>query len=171
MEGLGLRSLREQQQGKRQDEPLHRKRPQRAFPTHQGLGISNPAMTLPDAVREYANVIAQALTTLRLAGVNGPYAVLLDADLYTALAESSDEGYPVIEHVKRLVEDKIIWAPATHGAFVMTTRGGDFDLQIGQDVSIGYLSHNDDTVSLYLQESFTFLLLTAEAAVTCLPSK
>ena len=128
-------------------------------------GTSNPAMTLPDSVGEYPNVIAQALTTLRLAGVNGPYAVLLDSDVYTALAESTAEGYPVIEHVKRLVDDKIIWAPGIHGAFVMTTRGGDFDLQIGQDVSIGYLSHTDDTVSLYLQESFTFQLLTAEAAV------
>ena len=128
-------------------------------------GTSHPAMTLPDSVREYPNVIARALTTLRLAGVNGPYAVLLDADVYTALAESSDEGYPVMEHVKRLVDDKIIWAPGIHGAFVMTTRGGDFELQVGQDVSLGYLSHTDDTVSLYLQESFTFRLLTAEAAV------
>jgi len=42
------------------------------------------------------------------------------------------------------------------------------DLQIGQDVSIGYLSHTDDTATLYLQESFTFLLLTAEAAVALL---
>ena len=116
-------------------------------------GTSNPAMTLPDSVREYPNVIARALTTLRLAGVNGPYAVLLDADVYTALAETSDEGYPVMEHVKRLVDDKIIWAPGIQGAFLMTTRGGDFELQIGQDVSLGYLSHTDDTVSLYLQES------------------
>jgi uncharacterized linocin/CFP29 family protein len=128
-------------------------------------GTSNPAMTLPDSIREYPKVIAQALTSLRLAGVNGPYAVLLDADVYTALAESSDEGYPVIEHVKRFLDDKIIWAPGIQGAFVLTTRGGDFDLQIGQDVSIGYLSHTDDTISLYLQESFTFQQLTAEAAV------
>ena len=132
-------------------------------------GSSNPAKTLLDSVREYPNVIAQALATLRLAGVNGPYAALLDANVYTALAESSDEGYPVIEHVKRLVDDKIIWAPGVHGAFVMSTRGGDFDLQIGQDVSIGYLSHTDESVSLYLQESFTFLLLTTEAAVSLVP--
>lgn len=134
---------------------------------HQGT--SNPVMTLPDSVREYPNVIAQALTTLRLAGVNGPYAVVLDADVYTALSESSDQGYPIIEHVKRLVDDKIIWAPGVRGAFVMTTRGGDFDLQIGQDVSIGYLGHTDDVVTLYLQESFTFLPLTTEASVALLP--
>ena len=35
--------------------------------------------------------------------------------------------------------------PAIDGAFVLTTRGGDFDLHIGQDVSIGYLSHDDSS--------------------------
>jgi uncharacterized linocin/CFP29 family protein len=48
---------------------------------------------------------------------------------------------------------------------VVTARGGDFSLHLGQDLSIGYLSHTDSTVVLYLQESFTFQLLTAEAAV------
>ena len=128
-------------------------------------GTSNPAVTLPGDVREYPEAIAQALSRLRLVGVNGPYSVLLGADAYTALAETSDHGYPVLEHVKRLVKDQIIWAPAIEGAFVLTTRGGDFSLHIGQEVSIGYTSHTETTVSLYLQETFTFLLLTAEAAV------
>jgi len=132
-------------------------------------GTSNPKMTLPDDVRMYPDAIAQGLSQLRLVGVNGPYSVLLDADIYTALAETSDHGYPVLEHVKRLVDDKIVWAPAISGAFVLTTRGGDFDLHIGQDVSIGYLSHTDSMVELYLQETFTFLYLTAEAAVALVP--
>jgi uncharacterized linocin/CFP29 family protein len=132
-------------------------------------GTSNPAMTLPADVREYPEAIAQGLSQLRLVGVNGPYAVLLSSDAYTALAETSDHGYPVLEHVKRLVDDKIIWAPSIKGAFLLTTRGGDFDLRIGQDVSIGYLSHTDTKVRLYLEETFTFLLLTAEAAVALGP--
>jgi uncharacterized linocin/CFP29 family protein len=132
-------------------------------------GTSNPKMTLPVDVREYPESIAQALSRLRLVGVNGPYAVLLGADAYTALAETSDHGYPVLEHVKRLVNDQIIWAPAIAGAFVLTTRGGDFDLHIGQDVSIGYLNHTDTSVRLYLQETFTFLLLTGESAVALAP--
>jgi uncharacterized linocin/CFP29 family protein len=132
-------------------------------------GTSNPTMTLPADVRQYPDAIAQALNQLRLVGVNGPYSVLLGADAYTALAETSDNGYPVLEHVKKLVKDVIIWAPAIAGAFVLTTRGGDFGLHIGQDVSIGYLSHTDSVVRLYLQETFTFLLLTAEAAVVLAP--
>ena len=128
-------------------------------------GTSNPKTALPNDVREYPGAIADSLSQLRLAGVNGPYSVLLGASAYTALAATSDHGYPVLEHVKHLVDGKIIWAPATEGAFVVTTRGGDFELHIGQDVSIGYLSHTDTAVRLYLQETFTFLLLTTEAAV------
>ncbi|MEA2950358.1 MAG: hypothetical protein QOI40_5688 [Alphaproteobacteria bacterium] len=132
-------------------------------------GTSNPIMTLPADVRDYPEAVAQALSQLRLVGVNGPYSVLLGADAYTALAETSDHGYPVLEHVQRLVKDAIIWAPAIAGAFVLTTRGGDFDLHIGQDVSIGYSSHTDSAVRLYLQETLTFLLLTTEAVVALAP--
>jgi len=134
-------------------------------------GTSNPKMSLPADVREYPYAIAQGLSQLRLVGVNGPYTVLLGAEAYTALAETSDHGYPVLEHVKRFVDDKIIWAPAIEGAFVLTTRGGDFELHLGQDLSIGYLSHTDTAVRLYLQETFTFLLLTSEASVAISATK
>ena len=128
-------------------------------------GTSNPVLTLPPDVRAYPDVISQALGKLQLEGVNGPYSVLLGADAYIALSETSDHGYPVLRHIKGLVDGEIIWAPAITGAFVLTTRGGDFGLYIGEDVSIGYSSHDDKTVRLYLEETFTFLLLTTEASI------
>ena len=128
-------------------------------------GTSNPVISLPTDIRTYPDAIAQALSQLRLVGVNGPYSVLLSADAYTGLSETSDHGYPVLEHIRRIVDGEIIWAPAISGAFVLTTRGGDFGLSIGEDVSIGYSSHDDKVVRLYLQETFTFRLLTTEAAV------
>jgi uncharacterized linocin/CFP29 family protein len=139
----------------------------------QGIreGTSNPIKPLPSDVRDYPDAVSQALSQLRLVGVNGPYSVLLGADEYTELAEVRDHGYPVLEHVKRIVEGNIVWAPAIAGAFVLTTRGGDFELNLGQDVSIGYLSHTDAAVRLYLQETFTFRVLTSEASVVLSPSK
>jgi len=148
------------------------------FNGYQDAGIqgvreatSNPIDTLPADVRDYPDAVARALSQLRLVGVNGPYSVLLGANEYTALAETRDHGYPVLEHVKRIVDGNLIWAPAIEGAFVMTTRGGDFELTIGQDVSIGYLSHTESTVKLYLQETFVFRMLTSEAAVALSPSR
>ncbi|HET6235912.1 MAG TPA: family 1 encapsulin nanocompartment shell protein [Acetobacteraceae bacterium] len=138
----------------------------------QGIrpGSSNPAITLPADVGEYPRAIARALSQLRLVGVNGPYSVLLGADAYAALSAADDHGYPVLEHIKLLVNQEIIWAPALAGAVVLTTRGGDFDLHIGQDISIGYLSHTDTAIRLYLQETFTFLMQTAEASVALAPA-
>ncbi|HLY91187.1 MAG TPA: family 1 encapsulin nanocompartment shell protein [Acetobacteraceae bacterium] len=133
-------------------------------------GTSNPVIALPSDVRDYPDAIAHALSQLRQVGVNGPYSVVLGAGPYTALAEATDNGYPVLQHVRRLVETEIVWAPAIDGAVVLTTRGGDFDLHIGQDISIGYLSHTESSIRLYLQESFTFLLLTAEASVALAPA-
>jgi len=134
----------------------------------QGLreGSSNPLLRLPPDVARYPDVVAEALERLRLEGVDGPYTVLLGADAYTALSEAADQGYPVLEHIRRLVKGEIIWAPAIAGGTVLSTRGGDFSLHLGQDLSIGYLSHDENKVRLYLQESFTFLLLTTEASVT-----
>jgi uncharacterized linocin/CFP29 family protein len=139
----------------------------------QGIreSTSNPIQTLPADVRDYPDAIAHALSQLRLVGVNGPYAVLLGANEYTALAETRDHGHPVLEHVQRIADGKLIWAPAIEGAFVVTLRGGDFELKIGQDISIGYQSHNDSVVQLYLQESFVFRVLTSEAAVALSPSQ
>lgn len=95
---------------------------------------------------------------------------MLGADAYTIATGGSDEGYPVLQHIYRLVEGEIIWAPAIKGGFVLSTRGGDFELNLGQDISIGYLSHSETAVKLYLQESFTFRVLTTEAAVALTPS-
>ena len=130
---------------------------------------SNPALALPEDSRAIPDVIAQAVSALRLAGVDGPYAVLLSADVYTRVAETTAHGYPILEHINRLVDGDIIWAPAIDGAFVLSTRGGDFDLQLGADVAIGYLAHDAETVQLYLEETLTFLCDTAEASVALTP--
>jgi len=137
----------------------------------QGIrqGTSNPVLTLPADARAFPSVVEQAVSQLRLAGVNGPYALVLGAEPYAAVNGGSDEGYPVLRHVRRLVDGEIVWAPAIEGGMVLSTRGGDFELHIGQDISIGYLNHTETTVRLYLQETFTFLMLTAEAAVVLAP--
>lgn len=100
-----------------------------------------------------------------MAGVAGPYAIALGPRCYTGLTKTTQGGYPVIEHVRRLLDGPIVWAPAVDGAAVVSLRGGDFELTVGQDFSLGYLEHTASSVRLYLQESFTFRVFAAEAAV------
>lgn len=126
-------------------------------------GASNPVITLPSKVDDYPAAVAQAVIALRDAGVNGPYALLLGEGPYTQVSGSTDAGYPIVKDIEGLIEGDIIWAPAIKGGAVVSTRGGDFELHLGQDFSIGYLSHSAQSVQLYLQETLTFLQLTAEA--------
>ncbi len=128
-------------------------------------GASNPPLTLPAELANYPMAFAKAAGQLRAAGVDGPYAAVLSAEAYTAVSEASDHGYPIIRHLRNVLDGELIWAPSITGAIVLTARGGDFSLYLGQDMSIGYQSHTDTDVVLYLQETMTFQLLTAEAAV------
>lgn len=145
---------------------------QAIFEGYQAAGIegmraasTNDAVALPADVGQVPDAIARALSTLRLAGVGGSYSLLLGADFYTQVSESSVYGYPLRDRIGRQLDGDIVWAPAIRGAFLVSTRGGDFDLQLGQDLSIGYLSHDADSVQLYFQESLTFLVYTPEASV------
>lgn len=126
---------------------------------------SNPALAQPADVHEYPDVVSQALAALRLAGVGGPYSLVLSADAYAAVSATSDYGYPIREQLARLVDGELLWAPAIDGAFVLSVRGGDYALHLGQDTSLGYLSHDANAVELYFQESLTFLVHTSEAGV------
>ena len=126
---------------------------------------SNPAVTLARDAVHYPDAVSQAVASLRLAGVGGPYSLLLNAAAYTAVNETSDHGYPVWQHLAQEIDGEIIWAPAIDGALVLSTRGGDYELHLGQDLSIGYASHDATSVELYFTESMTFLVHTTEAAV------
>jgi uncharacterized linocin/CFP29 family protein len=123
-------------------------------------------LDLSDDYQRYPAVVASALSTLRNAGVAGPYGIALGPRCYKGLTETTTSGgYPVYEHVRRLLDGPLVWAPAVDGAAVLSLRGGDFELTVGQDMSIGYLDHTRTAVRLYIQESFTFRVLAAEAAV------
>ena len=139
------------------------------FPEANIRGIceaqAQAAVPFGDDFTAFPNAIASAKTKLRDEGVSGPYAVALSEHAYTVLNEITSGGYPVLEHVRRLVDGPLVWTPGLEGAAVVSMRGGDFELSVGQDLSIGYLSHDADVVRLYLQESFTFWLLSPQAAI------
>ncbi|MFG2500849.1 family 1 encapsulin nanocompartment shell protein [Streptomyces sp. NPDC048441] len=126
---------------------------------------SNPVATLPAEPRDTPDAISRALTALRLAGVAGPYALLLGADAYTAVSETSDHGYPIAAHLSRMLDGHPIWAPALDGGLLVSTRGGDFELRLGEDLAIGYMAHDATEIELYFRQTLTFLTYTDEAVV------
>ena len=126
---------------------------------------SSVGVPLGSSHADYPLAVASALTRLRDDGIEGPFSVVLNEQLYKDLSARTDGGYPIISHVQRLIDGQIVWAPGIEGGLVISQRGGDFELSVGQDFSIGYLEHNTERVRLYIEESFTFLILTAQAAI------
>ncbi len=114
---------------------------------------------------KYLGSVAEALHKLRAAGIGGPYAIALGPRCFTGLGKTMLGGFPALEQLRRLLDGPIVSAPAVDGAVLLSQRGGDFELTVGQDFSIGYLDHTATSVRLYLQESMTFRVLSPEAAV------
>jgi len=120
---------------------------------------------ISDDYELFPAVVTTALNRLRDEGVDGPYAIALGEECYKGLTETTHGGYPVLDHVRHLVDGPLVWAPGLDGSVVLSMRGEDFQLTVGEDFSIGYLGHDNETVRLYIEESFTFWLLSPQAAV------
>ena len=118
----------------------------------------------------YPRRVAQAVEALLRVGVDGPYGLALGPEAYTNVLETSEHGgYPLLNHLRNIVSGPLVWSPGVQGAVVVSQRGGDFLLDVGEDLSVGYDHHDADAVDLYLLESFTFRVATPEAAVALTP--
>ncbi|HVB17260.1 MAG TPA: family 1 encapsulin nanocompartment shell protein [Stellaceae bacterium] len=123
------------------------------------------ALSIGDDYEAFPEIVTTALNRLRDEGVDGPYAIALGEQCYAGVTDTTSGGYPVLDHVRHLVDGPLVWAPDLDGAVVLSMRGEDFELTVGEDFSIGYLAHDAETVRLYLEESFTFWLLSPQAAI------
>jgi len=134
----------------------------------RGIAATSPhePVAIGDDYGRYPEHVARAVAVLRAADVAGPYAIALGARCFTGVTETTEHGgYPVFEHLRQILGGPVIWAPAVDGALVLSQRGGDFELTVGQDFSIGYLSSDRDSVDLYVEESLSFRINTPGAAV------
>lgn len=118
----------------------------------------------------WPKAIGHAKEILKDAGIGGPYALVLGASAFDEITAGSEDGYPLRKRIERtLIDGPILWAPALRGdvacALLVSLRGGDFELTVGQDLSVGYAFHDRENVELYLTESFTFRVLEPAAAV------
>lgn len=131
---------------------------------------THEAGQLGDLVDGYPRPVAGAVERLLNNGIAGPYALALGGEQYQRVVETAEHGgYPLLEHLRKILEGPIVWAPGVKGAVVLSRRGGDFLFESGQDLSLGYAGHDADVVRLYLEESFSFRVATPEAAVALSP--
>src|SRR5947209_15339944 len=147
------------------------------FQGHDGAGIgglldssTHPSLRLEDDFRGYPTSVAKAVDVLRESGVGGPYGLAIAPAGYTGIIETTEHGgYPLLDHLCRILDGPVVWTPGIDGAAVLSLRGGDFVMDVGQDISTGYLAHDADSVTLYLEESLTFRVLESDAVVVMSP--
>lgn len=123
---------------------------------HEPIGYGGP--------KSFPSVVVGAKEILRKAGIARPYALVLGPTLYDELHSAAEDGFPIYDRIAPMV-DAIVWCPALTDAVLLSTRGGDFELTVGQDLSIGYAGCDRESVELFLVSSFTFRVLTPQAAV------
>jgi uncharacterized linocin/CFP29 family protein len=134
----------------------------------QGIAAGSPhtPVVRKKSFEDYPGCVARAVELLLRSGIAGPYGVALGREDYTSVVETAEHGgYPLLDHLREIVKGPLVWAPGVKGAVVLSMRGGDFAFDCGQDLSVGYESHDAESVSLYIEESYSFRVLTPEAAV------
>jgi uncharacterized linocin/CFP29 family protein len=130
----------------------------------------NAPITLTDDMNACPRHVAEAVEVLMRNGVEGPYGLALGPDVYRRVVETTEHGgYPLFDHLRKILGGPLVWAPGVNGGVVVSLRGGDFLFESGEDLAIGYLDHDADSVRLYLVETFSFRVATPEAAIA-LPS-
>jgi uncharacterized linocin/CFP29 family protein len=127
---------------------------------------SHPPIAIEEDMEHYANVVARATDVLRRSGIDGPYGLAIGPELYTGIVQATEHGgHLLFDHLRQILGGPIVWAPGVEGGVVVSQRGGDYVLECGQDISIGYRHHDTETVGLYLQESLSFRVVEPDAAV------
>ena len=134
--------------------------------------LAHDPVNLPADGANFPAVVGQAVKVLALAGIGGPYALVLGPEPYFHLYGTAiRHGYPAYRAIGDILQGgEIVRCPVIDSGLVLSTRGGDFELTLGQDFSLGYANHDRDSVELFITESFTFRVLEPRAAVALNPA-
>jgi uncharacterized linocin/CFP29 family protein len=131
---------------------------------------SQDPIALGDDCEQYPRHVALAVEAMLRSGIAGPYGLALGPRAHTRVLETSEHGgYPLLNHLREIIGGPLVFSPGVEGAVVLSLRGGDFLFECGQDLSVGYSDHDAEAVSLYIEESFSFRVVTPEAAVALRP--
>jgi uncharacterized linocin/CFP29 family protein len=133
-----------------------------------GIAQASPhdTIALTDDMNACPRHVAEAVEVLLREGIEGPYGLALGPTVYRRVIETTEHGgYPLFDHLRKILGGPLVWAPGVDGGVVVSLRGGDFLFECGQDLAVGYHAHDADSVHLYMVETFSFRVATPEAAV------
>ncbi len=133
----------------------------------QGLLQTSPHAPVPLSPdrSSLAESVELALLAIQEAEIGGPFTLVLGTEPFKWIMAGESDAYPLRKRIEAMVTGGIHWSPVLEGGAVLSRRGGDFEMTVGQDLAIGYKMHTTQEVELYFTESFTFRVLEPAAAV------
>lgn len=143
----------------------------------RGLKIceGDMCLTISSKPEKLLEAVALGLTSFSERSIEGPYAFVVGPKLWSCMS-AHVQGYPVKMQAENILGGPVILSPYLSGdyaneAFMVSTRGGDFELIIGQDLAVGYETHDSKNVKLFFTESFTFRILEPAAVIPYIAGK
>jgi len=125
---------------------------------------THPVVSRPQKPENIVKLIGEQINKLQRSAVDGPYTFVVNEDFWLELINLT-EGYPIIKQLTDILGGQVIVNDHCDKSFLISERGEDFELTIGQDLSLGYEMHDANKVILFLTESFTFRVLSPEAVI------
>jgi uncharacterized linocin/CFP29 family protein len=126
--------------------------------------LQTPPVSFGLSVESCIDAVGEAQVRLFKAGVGGPAALVVSEQLCKFLARPAAGGT-----LRKIIEEQIggpiICARECKGALLVSLRGGDMELTLGQDIAIGYEAQDEQGLKFFLIESFTFRVINPEVIV------
>lgn len=128
-------------------------------------------IVLEEEPDDFLRAVTTGMLTFSRASIDGPFALLLDPESFRFVS-SAPTGYPFSKRARALIRGPILESPLLRGGLLLSTRGGDFEMRLGQDFSIGYEGQEGRTLRFFISETFSFRLVepAATARLTRGPS-
>lgn len=133
----------------------------------KGMAPASPHEPIPlgSRVEDYQELVERGVVAIQKAGIGGPFMLALGTEPHQRVMAGDQRGYPLRRRLEGILQGGILWSPALEGGVLFSAREGNFLLTVGQDFSIGYVTHTRTEVELFITESYTFEVLEPAAAV------
>lgn len=124
-------------------------------------GTPSP-VEFPAEPENMAQAVSAGISHLIRSGIEGPFNLAVPPDIWQQI-KGYVKGMPLEQHIVKILGGELIMARDLKRPVLVSARGGDFGMTIGQDLSIGYSAHSSKAVTLYITESFTFEIFEPRA--------
>lgn len=128
------------------------------------IATAEHSVKLPKEPVKWLNSITEGVLKMKDSAIDGPYSLVLPPAMWKTVNYFA-ECYPLMPQIQNLLGGGVILSNYNDSGLIVSNRGGDFIMTLGNDFTLGYEHHTKKEVTLFLTESFTLQILEPLAAV------